>query len=339
MWPWILMDDLEKKIKKIGHLICTTSIVHDFKPSGEFKVGVQSGNSQFESKLARFCPVWPWNLMDDLEKTIGRMFYATSSFVNHRKAIGEFKLEWQSRNSSKSAIFDLVTLKFDGWPRKTIGHLFYASFHSHLWIQTGVTVQKIPIWVKIDIFFALAVTFKFYGWPWKIIGQLFSATSNFMHHFLVICEFKLEIQSETSNLCPNRWFFLAVWPWNLTDDLEINRAPLLNNTKHCASFHHHMWNQTGVMVRKRLSWVLISVTLTFAAKQFFKKINEYIFPKDGNIADLKNSEQNPISVKKESKRLQDPKWKSRMCSTIFYNFISNPCTMHVPIKYTNSQHV
>ena len=27
-----------------------------------------------------------------------------------------------------------------------------ATFHSHRWIQTGVTVQKLPIWVKLDDF-------------------------------------------------------------------------------------------------------------------------------------------------------------------------------------------
>ena len=31
--------------------------------------------------------------MYDLEKTIGHLFYATSSFVHHFVAIGEFKLE------------------------------------------------------------------------------------------------------------------------------------------------------------------------------------------------------------------------------------------------------
>ena len=45
--------------------------------------------------------------------------------------------------------------------------------------------------------------------------------------------------------------------------LKNNRAPLLSNIKLYASFHHHMWIQTGVTVRKRLSWVLTSVTLTF----------------------------------------------------------------------------
>ena len=49
--------------------------------------------------------------------------------------------------------------------------------------------------------------------------------------------------------------------WQMT--LKNNRVPLLSNIKLCASFHPHMWIQTGVTVRKRLSWVLTSVTLTF----------------------------------------------------------------------------
>ena len=49
--------------------------------------------------------------------------------------------------------------------------------------------------------------------------------------------------------------------WRMT--LQNNRAPLLSSIKLYASFHHHMWIQTGVTVRKRLSWVVTSVTLTF----------------------------------------------------------------------------
>ena len=45
--------------------------------------------------------------------------------------------------------------------------------------------------------------------------------------------------------------------------LKNNREPLLSNIKLYASFHHHMWIQTGVTVRKPLSWVITSVTLTF----------------------------------------------------------------------------
>ena len=51
--------------------------------------------------------------------------------MHHFIAIGEFRLELQSRHTqfgSKSTIFlSPVTFKFDGWPWKTIGHLFYAT--------------------------------------------------------------------------------------------------------------------------------------------------------------------------------------------------------------------
>ena len=67
----------------------------------------------------------------------------------------------------------------------------FASFHSHWWIQTGVTVRKPLIWVNIDAFLS-RVTLKFDGWPSKMIGHLFNATSSFAQHFVAIGEFKLE---------------------------------------------------------------------------------------------------------------------------------------------------
>ena len=55
--------------KMIGHIFYTaSSFVHRFKAIGDFKLELQSGNAQFGSKSAIFCPVWPWNLTDDLEK-------------------------------------------------------------------------------------------------------------------------------------------------------------------------------------------------------------------------------------------------------------------------------
>ena len=67
---------------------------------------------------------------------------------------------------------------------------------------------------------------------------------------------------ETPNL-GQIWRFLEPCDleiWRMT--LKNNRAPPLSNIKPYASFHHHMWIQTGVTVRKRLSWVVTSVTLT-----------------------------------------------------------------------------
>ena len=74
--------------------------------------------------------LWPGNLTDDLEKTIVHLFWHSLGFLYPFDVIGEFKLKLQSRNAkfrSKLAIFSTVSLKLDWWPRKTIGHLFYAT--------------------------------------------------------------------------------------------------------------------------------------------------------------------------------------------------------------------
>ena len=98
-----------------------------------------------------------------------------------------------------------------------------GSFHTHWWIQTGVTVRKRPIWVKIDDLFS-RVTFKLDRWPWKTKEHLFYATSTFVHYFVAIGEFKLELQSGNAQFGSKSTIFLAVWPSNLMDDLEQGKS-------------------------------------------------------------------------------------------------------------------
>ena len=95
----------------------------------------------------------------------------------------------------------------------------WASFHSHLWIWSGVTVWKIPILGQNRYFLGL--------WPWnltgnleKTTGHLFYTTSIFMHHFIAICEFKPDIQSGNAQFGSKSMIFLALWLWNLTDDFQ-----------------------------------------------------------------------------------------------------------------------
>ena len=62
--------------KTMGHFFYTTSsFVHHFKSTGEFKLDLPR-NAQFGTKLVKCYPVWPWNLMDDLGKQ-----YGTSSML------------------------------------------------------------------------------------------------------------------------------------------------------------------------------------------------------------------------------------------------------------------
>ena len=148
-------------------------------------------------------------------KTIGHLFYATSSFLHHFIAIGEFKHELQSGNAqsgSNSTIFRAVrpwNLTDDLQQGKSEG------FESCDW----PIVWKRPIWIKIGDVLS-HVTLKFYGWPWKTIGHLFNATSSFVHHFVAIGDSKLELQSGNAQFGSKSTIFRAVWPCNLTYDLE-----------------------------------------------------------------------------------------------------------------------
>ena len=129
-----------------------------------------------------------------------------------------------------------------------------ASFQSHQWIQTGVTVRKRSIWVKIGDFLS-RVTLKFDGWPWKTIGHLSYVALSFVHHFIAIGEFKLKLQSGNAQFGSN-------WRFIVTCDLEILRMTLKNTRAHllcyfklCASFPSHWWIETGVTVQKRPIWI------------------------------------------------------------------------------------
>ena len=273
MWPGNLME------KTIGHLLYTmSSFVHHFKAIGELKLELQSGKAQFGSKLVIFCPLWPQNLTDDLEKQYKSHLSATSSFVLHFIVIYQFKMKLQYRNTKlgKNLPFfvpcDLeiwrMTLKNNRAPLLCYFKLC-ASFHSHMWIHNGVIVLKRQIWVKIGDFLS-RVTLKFVGWPWKVTGhlfytmrsfvhhfkptdefklqlhsisvkvtiflsrvtlkfdrwpsktkgQLFYAASSTVHHFIAIKEFTLELQSGNAKFWSKSTIFLAVWPWNLTDEVE-----------------------------------------------------------------------------------------------------------------------
>ena len=111
----------------------------------------------------------------------------------------------------------------------------YASFHSHWWIKTGVTVRKRPIWVKIDDFFS-RVTLQFDVWPWKTIGHLFYATSSFVHLFVAIGEFKLELQSINGQFGSKLTIFFS----HVTLQFDVWPSKTIGHLFYCtSSFVHH----------------------------------------------------------------------------------------------------
>ena len=134
-------------------------------------------------------------------KTLGHLFYTTSSIVHHFKAIRVFNWRYSPEmlNSGQNCWF-LVLCDLEIWQMafkiNRTPLLYYdklcASFQSYQWIQTGVAVRKHWIWFAVDNFFG-HLTSKFDRWPWKTTGYLFFTTSSIVHHFKATSEFKLEL--------------------------------------------------------------------------------------------------------------------------------------------------
>ena len=170
--------------------------------------------------------------MDDLKKTIWHFFYTTSSFtciisnpsVNSNWSYSPETLSW-GRHWWYFVPCDVeiwwMTLENNRAP--LLYYIMYIklslSFQSHGWIQTGVTVWKRSIRVKIGNFL-YRVTLKSDRWPWKSIGHLFCAASSFVHDFIAIGKFELELQSGNAQFgSKSTIFFSRVtlkfdrWPW------------------------------------------------------------------------------------------------------------------------------
>ena len=205
IWPWNLMDDLKKQKKtKRAPLLHYVKLCALFQIHRWIQIAVTVRKSSIRVKIGEFLSRvtltfdrWPW-------RTIEHLFYTTPSSVHNFKAMGEFKLELRSGNTqfwSKSVIF-LVPCDLEIWwmtLKNNRAHLLFyikpcASLQSHQWIETWGTVWKRSIRVKISDFLS-PMTLKFNGRPWKTIGYLSQASSSFVHHFIIICEFKLELWS------------------------------------------------------------------------------------------------------------------------------------------------
>ena len=175
---------------------------------------------------------WRYFVLCELEiwwmtlKTIGHLFYTTSSLMHHFIAIGEFRFELPSGNAQILWFFASCDLEILRMTLKNCrAHHLYpfkldASFHSHWWVYIWVTVRKRYNWVKFDDFILPPVTLKFYGWPWKTIGHLFYTHSSFMHHTIAIGGFRFGFQSGNAQIGSHLTIFCLLCPWNFTDDID-----------------------------------------------------------------------------------------------------------------------
>ena len=84
-------------------LLCHFKLYKSFQSHRWIQTGVTARKRSIRLKISHICPLWPWDLMDDLEKTIRHLFFATPRFEHHFIAICWFKLK--SQFGSKSINF------------------------------------------------------------------------------------------------------------------------------------------------------------------------------------------------------------------------------------------
>ena len=245
----------------LGDLIAATGLVNLLK---------LDPNRQFVSMCE--LEIW-WMTSENYRAPIPHYIVQALCIISNPSVNWNWGYSSETLNSSqKSAIF--VPCAIETWlmTLKTIGHPFYAtlSFVHHFKPSVNSNWSYSPVRPNSgqnQRLILSRVTLKFDRWPWKTIGHLFytTCTLSFVHHFVVIGEFKLELQSGNAQF----WSKLAIL---LPRDLEIwrmtlknNMTTLLSNIRLCAWFHRHMW-MTEVTVRKRLNWLLASVTLTLTSE-------------------------------------------------------------------------
>ena len=144
------------------------------------------------------------------------------------------KSNWSYSPETKIWVVTSVTLTFDLWPWPFAWTLPWSNVitpenfmmirwweHSQKGVTDGQTDRRTDRRTDGQTDRRTENTIHRAAWSQlKTIGHLSNATSSFVHHFVAICVFKLELQSGNAQPGSNSTMFRAVWPWNLTDDLE-----------------------------------------------------------------------------------------------------------------------
>ena len=143
-----------------------------------------------------FYPVRPWNLIDDFEKQEDNstMLHQALCIISKPSVNPSLSYSPESSNSCQNQrLLSGLTLKFDGCPWKTIGHLFYAA-SCVVYHFIAISVSKLELPFGNPQFGSKSVTFcdlQVWWMALKTLGDLFYTTLSFAYHFKAISEFKL----------------------------------------------------------------------------------------------------------------------------------------------------
>ena len=150
------------------------------------QTGVTIQNRSIQVKIGDFidpCDLEIWQMaLKNNRAPLLCYFKLCESFHSHL-AIQIFSFSLETPNSGKNRQFlFLMTLEFDGWPWKPIGHLSYApsSFVHHF---IAICEFKLRVTVRKRLNWALSsVTLTFHLWPWPLAWTLLTMLINTKHN-------------------------------------------------------------------------------------------------------------------------------------------------------------
>ena len=153
------------------------------------------------------------------------LFYVKlcASFQIHRWIQTGFTVQKRSIRVAIGDMLSRVTLKFDGWPWKTIGQLLYAtsSFVQHF-VAIGEFILELQ---SLNAQSGSISTIFRAVRPLNLIDDLAKEMGSSSMPLQALCiiwyplvNSNLSNSPETPNSGQNRPFFLAVWPKNFTND-------------------------------------------------------------------------------------------------------------------------
>ena len=241
--------------------------MHHFVAIRDFKLEIQSGTAQFGLKSIIFRTVWPCNLTYDLEKkTIEHLFYATSSFVHHFVAIVKLNLSCSPETANlgpNRRFFSRVTLQFDVWPWKTIGHLFYSTSSSvhhlvaigvfKLELQSGNAISTAKKACLVLLFVILLFIYFFGGGGCCHVNSILNAFLSVMRH-----SYRLPLQIMYRKAIPICTFLLFLWTLKLNlifSRIRIHQCsyPMIDKVPYVLTFHWVSWHLVIICLIIRLS--------------------------------------------------------------------------------------
>ena len=160
VWPWNWMDDLKKLEGASSTLHQALCIISNPSMNSNWSYCPETHNSGQNRWFCFPCDIEIWRMTLKNNR---------APLLCHIKLCASFQAHWwihsnlsyspEMLNSGRNRRFfkpcDLEILRMTLENNRALLLCYFklcASFRSHWWIQTGVTVQKGPIWVKLDDF-------------------------------------------------------------------------------------------------------------------------------------------------------------------------------------------